>query len=164
MENPILSQTIQTLTSRSSSLETTHQEGGSIVLPSKIDKLTLEIMSNKKKYNKILSKTDPQEFQKRQDKKNKIQLFSPRILSLTETLLDSPDTQITNDIHEIFDTYVEACIRYFEMKDYEKKYSYEGREEDDDVLFGKMDDNNEIREPEPSYESFWGKSIKKLQR
>lgn len=124
--------------------------------PENIDKWTLEIMCNKKKYNKLLSKTNPALFEERREHFAKVQTYSSRILSLTEQMLGSPDTLVSNDIQEVFDPFVHACIRYLERKDYEEKIS----SKDEEVLFGNMEE----REDQPLYTStsFWGKSIKKL--
>lgn len=113
-------------------------------VPNTIDKLTLEIMCNKKKYNKILSKTDPKKFEEQREHLTKIRKYSSKILSLTERLMGSPDTQITNDIQDTFDIYIKACIRYYEMKEYENKHCLEGnKDSDEDVLFGHMDESEE---------------------
>lgn len=120
------------------------------------DNITLELMCNKKIYNKVLEKTNPKKFQERIEQISKLEKYSYKIMELTEQLLGSPDTQITNEINNAFEEYSKICIRYFEMKDFEEKCSSNKdhfNEDEDDTLFCKID--NEL-----PY-SYWGKTIVK---
>jgi hypothetical protein len=124
--------------------------------------ITLELMCNKKKYNKVLEKTNPKKFEEQREHLTKIEKYSPKIMNLTEKLLGSPDTQITNEINNAFDEYSKICIRYFEMKEYENKFAnhHEKEEEDDeDILFGRIDNEEYILEKPSIPHSYWGKSI-----
>lgn len=115
------------------------------------DNITLELMCNKKIYNKVLEKTNPKKFQERKEQITKLEKYSYKIMELTEQLIGSPDTQITNEINNAFEEYSKICIRYFEMKEYEEKCSSNKDHDDDDTLFCKID--NEL-----PY-SYWGKTI-----
>lgn len=127
---------------------------------SDIDKLTLELLINKKQYSKYLSQSDPTKYEEHKQYLSKIELYLEKILKMTTELLNEPDKQITTDINTSFNAYVKTCIQYFEMKDYENKHNnvYNEDEDDDEIeeemLFGKMDDP-------PKTSSYWGKSIHK---
>jgi hypothetical protein len=125
------------------------------------DQITLELMCNKKKYNKVLEKTNPKKFEEQREHLTKIEKYSSKIMKLTEQLLGSPNTQITNEINNAFEEYSKICIRYFEMKEYEKKFAnhHEKEEDDEDVLFGKIDNDEESFEKPFISHSYWGKSI-----
>ena len=138
---------------------------------SSFDQITLELMCNKKKYNKIIEKTNPKKFEENREQTIKLNKYSDKIMNITNQLLDSPDTQITNEINNAFEEYSRICIRYFEMKEYENKYNHES--EDEDILFGNIDDSYENKEkidpfftPNPMNKiptkSYWGKSIHKI--
>ena len=108
------------------------------VTTSEIDQLTLSLLMNKNHYRKYRS----------------------RIIDLTSRLLDSPDTQITTDVDQIFVAYTKRLVQYFKMQDVEKlnrthNGCYEKDDEDDDVLFGNMDEPP--TEAQAPTSSFWGK-------
>lgn len=137
------------------------------------DQLTLELMCNKKKYNKIIEKTNPKKFEENREQLLKLNKYSKKIMNITKELLDSPDTQITNEINNAFEEYSKICIRYFEMKEYENKFNNEIESQDEDMLFDKIDDSYENTEKLDSYftpnpmnslpsKSYWGKSIHKI--
>ena len=139
-----------------------------------IDKITLELLINKNQYNKYLSKTDPKKYEENQHHFQKIQKYKDKIMKLTDDLCKNTKKQYNNEVHDIFDQYVRTCIRYFEMKELENDSEHGNQSDnDDDVLFGKCDNENE-EENENSGEnetpsqqipdkikSFWGKSVKK---
>lgn len=164
----------QTLSTHSSSLElnpnATSPRGDST-----FDQLTLELMCNKKKYNKIIEKTNPKKFEENREQLIKLNKYSNKIMNLTKQILDYPDIQITNEINNAFEEYSRVCIRYFEMKEYENKYNNEREfhDEDEDMLFYKMDESYENNDYSDTYftnnpmnklpsKSYWGKSINKI--
>ena len=128
------------------------------------DQITLELMCNKKKYNKIIEKTNPKKFEENREQTNKLNKYSDKIMNITNQLLESPEIQITNEINNAFEEYSKICIRYFEMKEYENKYNRES--EDEDMMFDKIDDSYENIEKIDTFftpsKSYWGKSIHKI--
>lgn len=126
-----------------------------------IDKMTMELLMNKKKYNKYISKNDPEKYNQRQEEFARIRKYASRILSLTEGLLNDPDMEVQNDVNTSFLDYVKTCIYHFETKDMELagcKDSYEGDDDDreENSMFDKCDDG-----PTES-QSYWGKRIHKV--
>lgn len=122
-----------------------------------IDKMTMELLMNKRKYNKYISKNDPEKYNQRQEEFSRIQRFAPRILSLTEDLLNNPDTEVPGDIHQSFLDYVKTCMYHFETKDREHAGSYEG-DHDENTMFDKCDEEESPTEAK----SYWGKRIHKV--
>ena len=115
-----------------------------------IDKLTLELLTNKSQYKKYLSKADPEKYKSNQEHLEKISKYRGKILSVFSQLLDDPDKQITTSLNEDFDHFVKSCISHFEKQ----------QEEDDDIMFGNCDEKDELIESDtPKSKSFWGKSI-----
>lgn len=155
-----------------------------------IDKITLELMCNRKQYIKHISRNDPEKYKEIREHANKCKKYERQILEITKELLCSPETQITLDINEAFDHYIKVCFRHFENKEMER-WS-ENINDEEDGLFThmyeeKMDDSSDIEliengsddmeemalnneqkckdepstVPIPSMHSFWGKKITK---
>jgi hypothetical protein len=60
-----------------------------------IDKLTLELLTNKSQYKKYLSKEDPKRFQENKEYLEKIQKNKSKILRITNEFLENPEKQFT---------------------------------------------------------------------
>lgn len=132
--------------------------------PQDIDKLTLELLTNKSQYKKYLAKTDPEKHRASQEYLEKIEKYRYKIQSIFTQLLDDPDKQITHEISQDFHTFVKTAIHHFEMKELERDadtYKHDKFVEDEDVLFGNCDERDELIEHDnPSTtKSFWGKPI-----
>jgi len=123
---------------------------------SMIDKLTLEIMGNKTKYKKYLSKTDPDKYQEIQEYSMKLKKYETDILPIIHEYIHSPNKQITTDLDEAFEHFAKSCIKYLEMKEFEK-YG-EHNEKSEDVMFPYT---NKI-DKQSFHSSYWGKSITKV--
>ncbi len=137
--------------------------------PQDIDKLTLELLTNKTQYKKYLAKTDPEKHRASQEYLEKIEKYRYKIQSMFTQLLDDPDKQITHEISEDFHSFVKTAIHHFEMKELEREtdiYSYDKNREDEDVLFGNCDERDELIEHDnqSTAKSFWGKPIIKKGR
>jgi hypothetical protein len=102
-----------------------------------IDKLSLQLLTNKSVYKKYISSTDPDAYKKIIDHKKNIKKYKLHILDIFSTLLDNPDKPITNDINNSFDEFVKICIKYFENQRLEKECGYGDMEKDPDY-----DDSN----------------------
>lgn len=139
-----------------------------------IDKMTMELLMNKSKYNKYIAKTDPKRYDDQQKEADKIRKYATRIATLTEELLEDPHKSIQSDINECFMNYVKTCIYHFETKDYEQKGIKDSYEKDDDdgedTMFGDdcnndndvNSDNNTEDTRDKRGSSYWGKSITKI--
>jgi hypothetical protein len=130
------------------------------VTTSEIDQLTLSLLMNKNHYRKYVSQTNPAQHEVENQRIADNRKYRSRIIDLTSRLLDSPDTQITTDVDQIFVAYTKRLVQYFKMQDVEKlnrthNGCYEKDDEDDDVLFGNMDEPP--TEAQAPTSSFWGK-------
>ena len=130
------------------------------VTTSEIDQLTLSLLMNKNHYRKYVSQTNPEQHAVENQRVADNRKYRSRILELTSRLLDSPDTQITTDVDQIFVAYTKRLVQYFKMQDMEKHNRshngcYESDDKDEDVMFGNMDETPTADHPPTS--SFWGK-------
>lgn len=119
-----------------------------------IDKLTMELLVNKKHYKKMVEKTDPVKHAQLQERAKNIRKYKREIQNLVEELVENPAKQVTNDINDTFDAFLNIAIRYFQMKDLEKNPTYMHENQDDDVMFDF--DNYKEAEPEKTEPSLWG--------
>lgn len=128
-----------------------------------IDKLTLELLTNKSQYKKYLSKADPEKYKSNQEHLEKVSKYRVKIMDVFSQLLDDPDKQITTSLNDDFDHFVKSCINHFEMKELENHGNhFEKDEEDDDIMFGNCDEKNELIESDiPKSKSFWGNPLLK---
>lgn len=130
------------------------------VTTTEIDQLTLSLLMNKNHYRKYVSQTHPEQHAVENQRIADNRKYRSRIIDLTSRLLDSPDTQITTDVDQIFVAYTKRLVQYFKMQDVEKQNQshngcYEKDDDDEDVLFGNMDETPTISQAPTS--SFWGK-------
>lgn len=129
-----------------------------IELPTKneyIDKLTLELLLNKNHYNKYLSTTDPKKYDEYKAFKSKLRKYSIDIVDITSQLIENPKKQYSCDIEETFNAYVKSIFKYYEIKELEKSNQFE--DDEDDILFGNIEEQQEPSEDEPITKSYWGK-------
>jgi hypothetical protein len=152
-----------------------------------IDRLTLELLTNKTQYKKYLSKEDPKRFQEHKDYLEKIKKNKSKILRLTNEFLENPEKQFTTELNDMFVIFGKSMIKYIELKAIERENLYNNRDEeedeDDEILFDteKMEEteleetadldksNSEIFDmfslektlpvKRDDIQSFWGKQI-----
>ena len=151
-----------------------------------IDKLTLELLTNKTQYKKYLAKEDPEKIQKQQESLDKIQKYKLKILNLTKEFLENPEKEFNTEMNEMFKIFSKTIIKYIEMREVEREnlyYEKSDEESDEEILFDseKMEENTHedkdksvqntvldvfslettIPRMNTSIQSFWGKSIRK---
>ena len=122
---------------------------------SEIDQLTLSMFMNKDKYRKYIAQTDPM--------KNEINLqaiednkkYKKAILDLTARMIDSPNVQISNDVDQIFITYSKVLVQYLQIKEREHTLNDYNCDNNEDMLFGTMENNT--FDTERQTQSLWGK-------
>ena len=117
-----------------------------------IDQLTMELMMNKTHYHKYLSKQNPQKYQEAKETANKVSLYYPKIMEITETLLadfiQNSNEKYTREVNDVFQDYVKTCVKYLEMRDLER---------DTCELFKFVPET-----PVAHNSTFWGKPIRKM--
>jgi hypothetical protein len=105
-----------------------------------IDELTLKLMSNKNQYNKYLSKSNPEKYKEHTDYLEKRAEYSNHIMNTVRDILISNKT-ITTEVNESFEQFVKSCMKYHDMKSLEKCTYNDASPDDEDILFGKMDES-----------------------
>lgn len=100
-----------------------------------IDQITLDFLMNRHQYKKYVAKNDPAKHIENEEHLQKIWKYRNRISEFTDELLENPEAMITLDVNQAFERYVRTLIRYFEMKELEKR--------DDDVLFEDMEGDDD---------------------
>lgn len=106
-----------------------------------VDKLTLELFTNKSNYRKYLSKNEPETYRKIMEKREQYTKYKADIVERTEYLLSFPDLPISPLVQETFENYVDVLIKEMEtnkleIKDLEREDEEEHEhDEEEDVLF-----------------------------
>lgn len=122
-------------------------------MSSNIDKLSLQLLANKGSYKKYVASTNPDAYQKMMEQKMKIDKYKYKIRDLFATLLENPDKQITNDVNETFNEFMQVCVKYFETKQLEKECNYGDMEKDPDYDDAYMFDTREKKRDSEGSES-----------
>ena len=123
-----------------------------------IDQLTMALLMNKQTYNKYISKQDPAKAKIIQEQQDDMDTYREKILTITKNKLDNSHLQVTNDVDEIFEAYTKILIRHFKQKELENATQYGDNEKDDEEsMFGKMDDQNTNETNNQLTSSYWGK-------
>ena len=108
-----------------------------------IDKITLELLTNKQQYNKYLSKEDPAKYKEHREYLEKIRKYKTKILNLSKQFLEDPETSFNLEMNEMFSIFAKTTIRYIELRELENENQYNNdreKEDEDEILFGKMDE------------------------
>lgn len=101
-----------------------------------LDKLTLELFTNKTQYRKYLSKNEPENYRKMIEKREKFEKYKTEIIAKTENILTFPDIPISSLMQETFENYVDVLIREIETNKLEiKDFTNECENDEDDILF-----------------------------
>jgi hypothetical protein len=130
-----------------------------------LDQLTIELLTNKKHFNKYLSNNDPEKFKMEVTRTANIQKYNTQILNLINEMLFNNEYMVSNEMQISFNHFLDICFRHFESiqsndEDYNKN--------EDDILFP----HEEIASNDPpslnkldiylTNKSFWGNNIKKM--
>ena len=123
---------------------------------SDINKITLECFINKNCKDKYLKNHDKAKYDEINDRFNNIQNNREKILHLFTQYLDNKDFQVNTTLDELFQNFVKAYFQHMDFINTENnnKYFDYNKEEDDDVLFGTIN--------EDPVTSFWGTDVKKI--
>lgn len=81
-----------------------------------IDDITLQCFMNKSKYNKFLSRTDPEKYERRREFDEKRTVYRDEILEYTEMLLRDIDSAHNSDIQTSFNEYVKCLVEHLEYQ------------------------------------------------
>ena len=118
-----------------------------------VDKLTLELFTNKTQYRKYLSKNDPDKYNILVEKREKYEKYKQAILEKTENMISFPDLAVSALVQETFENYMDVLIKEIETNALEvKDFEDSGTDVDEDVLFQKRESESES---ESEKKTFW---------
>lgn len=87
--------------------------------------MTLQLLTNKKQYQKYLTQTDPQYEEKQKIHIQKLEKYRYQIQDLFKTMLqeelESKESKTNNEMVESFQGYIHTCIKYIEMRKWDEK-------------------------------------------
>ena len=155
-----------------------------------IDKMTLELLVNKRQYRKYLEKHNTAEYEQKQDSFMQFCKYKKQIGMLMQELLNDYSVSGNSahlgntEIHDIFEAFIQKSTYFFESKEHElQSFGFRADDEDEDTLFGSITENevDEIDEPSNTSmsmsssgfytapfanqfrqgNSFWGKNVVK---
>lgn len=115
-----------------------------------VERLTLELFTNRNQYKKYLAKNEPEKYSKLEEEREKIMEYKDAIIYKTEQLISKPDLEVSPLIRESFQRYVNTLIREIEMESLQatSEYNdYEEEQEEDTTIFTNMDSSEN--------KSFW---------
>tara|TARA_Y100000389_G_scaffold145487_1_gene144059 strand:- start:40 stop:489 length:450 start_codon:yes stop_codon:yes gene_type:complete len=133
-----------------------------------IDQLTLECFTNKQNYNKIVNKQNIYTHERNSDM---IKEYEKEIKNIISEYFRNPNNSINSELDNLFFNFSNACIEHEKSKIHKNNY---GADDDEDMLFGNMDESREPTYSNPTYSnptysnpndyltSYWGKSVKKV--
>jgi hypothetical protein len=125
-----------------------------------IDKITLELLTNKQQYNKYLSKEDPAKYKEHREYLEKVKKYKTKILNLSKQFLENPETCFNLEMNEMFSIFAKTTIRYIEMRELENEnqYNNDREKEEDEMLFEKIDEFS-LEEEEEEDDEFENEDI-----
>lgn len=145
-----------------------------------IDKITLELLTNKPRYQKYLETTDPKQYSKINQLRHSIDKYKHIIMDITNELCNNPDDNSrTDDITESYIVFAKNCIKYIKTKELEADNPYNNIK-DDEYMFSECDDierkikndykvydnvdtTKDDNADETDLQSYWGKGAIKSQ-
>lgn len=139
----------------------------------RLDQLTIELLTNKKHFNKYLSNNDPEKYEIEMTRQHQINKYRSRIVNLVNEILFNQEFMVSNELQTPFNQFLDACFNHFESIDLNETnddtlFPYE---ESETVLLPDADERLNIKNDNPvlnnldiylTNKSFWGNNIKKI--
>jgi len=99
-----------------------------------IDQINMDLLLNKTKYQKYLSKTDSQKFIELVQYREKCQDYKESILQISSMLLDEPsDNAVSKEVADSFAQYSKTAIRFLEIQEANKMAQQKYEEDANDI-------------------------------
>jgi len=105
-----------------------------------MDKLSLELLTNRRQYRKYLDKVDPKKFEETEELRANAVKYRSRIIAAIKDHLYDTTQSFNAEIDEILPTLMRQFIKFFELQDMEKKaekryggWQMDGPDEEDAV-------------------------------
>ena len=149
-----------------------------------IDKMTLELLVNKRQYRKYLEKHNTAEYEEKENNFTRFDKYKRQIGTLMQDLLNDYSVSGNSahlgntEIQDIFEAFIQKTTYFFESKEHET-HSFGYHEDDPDTLFETLiDPEDDVTDEPPSISSsglfpgsfanqfrqgnsFWGKNVVK---
>ena len=149
-----------------------------------IDKMTLELLVNKRQYRKYLEKHNTAEYEEKENNFTRFNKYKRQIGTLMQDLLNDYSVSGNSahlgntEIQDIFEAFIQKTTYFFESKEHET-HSFGYHEDDPDTLFETLiDPEDDVTDDPPSISSsglfpgsfanqfrqgnsFWGKNVVK---
>jgi hypothetical protein len=120
-------------------------------MTSHIDKMTLQLLTNKRQYQKYLTQTDPHFEEKQKTHIQKLEKYRYQIQDLFQSMLqeelENRESKTNNEMVESFQGYIHTCIKYIEMRKWDEKtnggcYENDYRDSGDEFMPEEETDSN----------------------
>jgi len=109
-----------------------------------VDKITMELLMSKTKYNKYLESKDPENYEKKTIYKKEVSKYRTVIQDIFNEEFNNISTETSGRSTEMknsFDNFLKECIRYIKMKELELSNSFNSNNyQDDETIFEKCDE------------------------
>lgn len=122
----------------------------------------IELLLNKKRYNKYLEKNNPEKLREIEEhRRNKLTHFD-KIIQTCENYLTDSTFQISHSIDELFEEFTTKLIKHIELQEYQKRmendsYENDGDNDAENMMFAAHNEPLVRR----SSSSLWGRKIHK---
>jgi hypothetical protein len=115
-----------------------------------VERLTLELFTNRNQYKKYLAKNEPEKYIKLEEEREKLLQHKDAILLKTEQLISIPDLEVSPLVRESFQRFVNTLIREIETDALlpQEYNEYDDEEDEDTTIFTNMEDSS-------AKKSFW---------
>mgnify|MGYP006203658915 CR=1 FL=1 len=109
-----------------------------------VDKITMELLMSKTKYNKYLETKDPENYEKKMLYKKEVSKYRTVIQDIFNEEYNNISTEMNGRSAEMkcsFDNFLKECIRYIKMKELELGSSFGSNNyQEDETIFEKCDE------------------------
>jgi uncharacterized membrane protein YgaE (UPF0421/DUF939 family) len=120
-----------------------------------IDKLTLKLLTSKKKYNCYLETIEPDKSAEINEFYAKVKKYKQPILEMFEKYLEDPESQTANEVDDAIEYCLKSMVKHLEIRTQENKAAKNDYDEQDS---SEEEAEEELKKPE---KSLWGNKINK---
>ena len=107
-----------------------------------VDKITMELLMSKPKYNKYLESKDPENYEKKTLYKQNVSKYRTVIQDIIDEEFNNISSEISGrsvQINRLFGNFLKECITYISMKELEIENSFNYNKNDDETIFENCD-------------------------
>jgi hypothetical protein len=124
-----------------------------------IDKLTLKLLTSKKKYNCYLETIEPDKSAEINEFYAKVKKYKQPILEMFEKYLEDPESQTANEVDDAIEYCLKSMVKHLEIRTQENKAAKNDYDEQDSSEEEEAEE--ELEEPKKPEKSLWGNKINK---